>query len=111
MRKEIISSIANDHNMSTEMMSAMMNSEHGKMMMMGNQEMMKMMMENQDMMQKMLQDDSNTMDMMMGTMMNAAKSDSSSMMIMCRKMMDDPAMKGMMDRMMTQGDQAMRHKH
>ncbi len=53
-RKEVMQTIANNHEMMTEMMDIMMSSEHGKNMMTGNKDMMGMMMGDQQMMKGMM---------------------------------------------------------
>jgi hypothetical protein len=52
-RMEIMANIASDHEMSKEMMDAIMRGEHGKMLM---HERMKTMMEDKSMMMKMMKD-------------------------------------------------------
>ena len=97
-RTEIITAIANDPDMSKEMMEAIMNSKNGKMMMQGNDK-MKMMMENHGMMMKMMKDNPGMMQNMMSNMMEAAKSDTSMMSSMCRSMMGNQQMMDMMQKM------------
>jgi hypothetical protein len=72
LRTEIITAIANDPDMSKEMMEAIMDSKNGKMMMQGNDK-MKMMMENHGMMMKMMKDNPGMMQSMMSNMMEASK--------------------------------------
>ena len=84
-RKEIIDAIANNTEMSQEMMTAMMQNKDRKMMRKHHKSMVGMM-----------KDDSTMMNGMMKDMMHASKSDTSMMSSMCRTMMDD---KEMMDRM------------
>jgi len=97
-RNEIITAIANDPDMSKEMMEAMMNSKNGKMMMQGNEK-MKMMMENHGTMMKMMKDNPGMMQSMMSDMMEAAKSDTSMMSSMCKSMMGNQQMMDMMQKM------------
>lgn len=97
-RTEIITTIANDPDMSKEMMGAIMNSKSGKMMMEGNDK-MKMMMENHGMMMKMMKDNPGMMQNMMSNMMEAAKSDTSMMSSMCKSMMGNQQMMDMMQKM------------
>ena|ERR1035437_917235 len=98
-RTEIMDTIANNSNMSKEMMTAMMNSKNGKMMMMGNEEMTKMMMENNGTMMKMMQDNPGMMQNMMSSMMESCKSDPSKMSAMCKTMMGNKQMMTMMKKM------------
>ena len=97
-RAEIIAAIANDPDMSKEIIEAMMNSKNGKMMMQGNDQ-MKMMMENHGMMMKMMKDNPGMMQNMMSNMMEAAKSDTSMMSSMCKSMMGNQQMMDMMQKM------------
>ena len=97
-RTEIITAIANDPDMSKEMMEAIMNSKNGKMMMQGNDK-MKMMMENHGMMMKMMKDNPGMMQNMMSNMMEVAKSDTSMMSSMCKSMMGNQQMMDMMQKM------------
>ena len=98
-RNEIITAIANDPDMSKEMMKALMNSKNGKMMMQENEK-MKMMMDNHGMMMKMMKDNPGMMQNMMSNMMEAAKSDTSMMSSMCKSMMGNQQMMDMMHMMM-----------
>src|ERR1035437_6318344 len=68
-RKGIMDTIANNSNMSKEMMEAMMNSKNGTMMMQGNEKMTMMMMENHGTMMKMMKDNPAMMQSMMSDMM------------------------------------------
>src|SRR5680860_312034 len=72
-KKAIMDTIANDSNLSIEMMEAMMNNENSKMMMMGNENMTSMMMQNQGTMMKMMQNN----PAMMQSMIETCNSDSS----------------------------------
>ncbi len=97
-RNEIITAIANDPDMSKEMMEAMMNSKNGKMMMQENEKMK--MMDNHGMMMKMMKDNPGMMKNMMSNMMEAAKGDTSMMSSMCKSMMGNQQMMDMMHMMM-----------
>ena len=91
-RMEMMNKIADDSSMSKEMMAAMMNSKNGKMMMMP-------MMENHEAMMKMMKDNPGMMDNMMMNMMEACKNDTAMMLGMCKKMMANPQMMDMMQKM------------
>ncbi len=95
-RTKIMNTIASDHEMSKEMMDAIMNGEHGKMLM---HERMKAMMENKSMMTKMMNDDPEMKKRMMSGMMETVKADTSMMSQMCKSMMDNPEMMEMMKKM------------
>lgn len=97
-RKAIMDSIANDSSMSHEMMTAMMNSNNGKMMMQGNEKMNMMMMENHTSMMRMMKNNPVMMQSMMTDMMETCKGDSSMMSGMCKTMMGDPKMMDMMNK-------------
>ena len=96
-RKEIMDKIAGDSTMSKEMMTAMMNSNNGKMMMGDGK--MPMMMENHEAMMKMMKDNPAMMQNMMTGMMEACKTDTAMMSGMCKKMMENPQMMDMMQKM------------
>ena len=83
-RKAIMDTIANNSDMSKEMMAAMMNSKAGNMMMENHEAMMKMMKDNPG---------------MMDNMMEACKTDTTMMSGMCKKMMENPQMMEMMHKM------------
>ena len=91
-RMEMMNKIADDSSMSKEMMAAMMNSKNGKMMMMP-------MMENHEAMMKMMKDNPGMMHTMMENMMEACKTDTAMMSGMCKKMMENPQMMDMMQKM------------
>ena len=91
-RMEMMNKIADDSSMSKEMMAAMMNSKNGKMMMMP-------MMENHEAMMKMMKDNPGMMHTMMENMMEACKTDTTMMSGMCKKMMENPQMMDMMQKM------------
>ena len=91
-RMEMMNKIADDSTMSKEMMAAMMNSKNGKMMMMP-------MMENHEAMMKMMKDNPGMMHTMMENMMEACKTDTAMMSGMCKKMMENPQMMDMMQKM------------
>lgn len=95
-RMEIMTNIASDHDMSKEMMEAIMQGDHGKMLM---HERMKTMMENKTMMTKMIKDDPEMTNRMMSGMMEAAKADTTMMSKMCKSMMSSPEMMEMMQKM------------
>ena len=95
-KKAIIDTIANDSNLSIEMMEAMMNNENSKMMMMGNEKMTMMMMEDHASMMKMMKDNPHMMQGMMTGMMETCKGDSAMMSSMCTIMMENPEMMEMM---------------
>ncbi len=95
-RMEIMTNIASDHDMSKEMMDAIMRGDHGKMLM---HERMKTMMENKTMMAKMMKDDPEMANHMRSVMMETAKADTSMMSQMCKSMMSSPEMMEMMDKM------------
>jgi len=97
LRNEIMTSIAGNHEMSMEMMNAMMNNEHGKMMLQGNTQMMKMMMGDQKTMQNMMKENPELMHNMMNAMMNAVEGDSTNMKYMRQQMMDHPQMMAVMN--------------
>ncbi|MBK8610359.1 MAG: membrane or secreted protein [Chitinophagaceae bacterium] len=115
-RMEMMNKIADDSSMSKEMMTAMMNSKNGKMMMMEDGK-MPMMMENHEAMMKMMKDNPGMMHTMMMNMMEACKSDTSMMSGMCKKMMENPQMMDMMQKMkgekmdMKTGDMDNKMKH
>jgi hypothetical protein len=98
-KKAIMDTIANDSNLSGEMMETMMNSEKGKMMMMENEKMTMMMMQNQGTMMKMMQNNPAMMQSMMTAMMETCKSDTSMMSSMCKNMMENKEMIDMMQKM------------
>ncbi|HEY5511616.1 MAG TPA: hypothetical protein VIK10_11375 [Prolixibacteraceae bacterium] len=99
-KKAIFDKIANDSNLSTEMMETMMNSNNGKMMMLGNDKMTMMMMENHGKMMKMMKDDPSMMKSMMSDMMETCKSDTAMLSSMCKNMMESPQMMDMMHKNM-----------
>ena len=95
-RTKIITNIASDHEMSKEMMDAIMQGDHGKMLM---HERMKTMMADKSMMMKMMKDDPEMTNRMMSGMMETVKADTSMMAGMCKSMMDNPEMMEMMQKM------------
>jgi len=99
-RKGIIDTIANNNEMSMEMMDAMMNSKNGKMMMQENEKMMRMMTENKDAMGKMMKNNPDMMKNMMLNMMESSKEDTSMMSGMCKTMMRNSQMMNMMQKRM-----------
>ena len=99
-KKAIMDTIANDSNLSVDMMEVMMNNENSKMMMMGNEKMTMMMMENHGTMMKMMKDNPAMMQSMMTGMMEICKGDSTMMSSMCKTMMENPQMMDMMHKKM-----------
>jgi len=95
-RMKIMANIAGDHEMAKEMLDAIMNGEHGKMLM---HERMKTMMENKSMMTKMMKDDPEMKKQMMSGVMETVKADTSMMSQMCKSMMNNPEMMEMMQKM------------
>jgi hypothetical protein len=95
-RMEIMNNIASDHEMSKEMMDAIMREDHGKMLM---HDKMKVMMDDKSMMTKMMKDDPEMKKQMMSTMMETVKADTTMMSQMCKSMMDNPKMMEMMEKM------------
>jgi hypothetical protein len=98
-RMEMMNKIADDSSMSKEMMTAMMNSKNSKMMIMEDGKMPMMMMENHEAMMKMMKDNPGMMHTMMMNMMEACKTDTAIMSGMCKKMMENPQMMDMMQKM------------
>ena len=98
-RKAIIDTIANNSEMMTEMMEAMMNSNNAKMMLQGNEKMNMMMMENHGTMMTMMKNNPGMMQSMMSDMMETCKNDTSMMSSMCKTMMGSKEMMGMMQKM------------
>lgn len=88
-RKAMMESIAADSSMSSEMMDVMMNGGNGKMVMM----------QHHSTMMEMMKNDSGMMDGMMDDMMMMCKGDTAKMAVMCKKMMEDPEMMKMMNKM------------
>ncbi len=99
-KKAIIDTIANDSNLSIEMMEAMMNNENSKMMMKGNDKMTMMMMEDHGTMMKMMKENPAMMQSMMTGMMESCKNDTAMMSSMCKNMMENPEMMEMMHKKM-----------
>lgn len=99
-KKAIIDTIANDSNLSIEMMEAMMNNENSKMMMKGNDKMTMMMMEDHGTMMKMMKENPAMMQSMMTGMMETCKNDTAMMSSMCKNMMENPEMMEMMHKKM-----------
>lgn len=95
-RMQIMNDIAQDHEMSKEMMEAIMTGEHGKMLM---HERMNAMMGDKAMIQKMMKDDPEMSNRMMSVMMETAKNDTTIMSKMCKSMMENPEMMQMMEKM------------
>lgn len=95
-RKEVMDKIANDSNMSKEMMVAMMTNNKGMTMMHDHQ---KMMMQNHESMMKTMKDNPAMMQDMMSTMIDMCKNDSTMMAGMCKTMMANPQMMDIMQKM------------
>lgn len=95
-RMQIMNDIAKDHEMSKEMMEAILIGEHGKMLV---HERMNAMMGDKTMIQKMMKDDPEMSNRMMSIMMETAKNDTTMMSQMCKSMMENPKMMEMMDKM------------
>lgn len=96
-RQEIMGAVANDPDMTNEMMEAIMNNSGGKMMVMGNHKMT--MMEDHAAMRDMMRDNPVMMHHMMTDMLEACKGDSSLMSGMCKSMMENQQMMNMMQQM------------
>ncbi len=95
-RAKLMHNIASDHDMSKEMMDAIMQGAHGKMLM---KERMKEMMGDKSMMMQTMKDDLEMKKRMMSGMMETAKADTRMMAEMCKAMMDNPEMMQMMQKM------------
>ena len=98
-RKALMDTIANNSDMSKEMMEAMMSNKNSKMAMQGDEKMHMMMMENHETMMKMMKDNPDMMKSMMNDMMETCKSDTSMMASMCKTMMENQQMMNMMQKM------------
>lgn len=98
-RREIMDTIANNSNMSKEMIETMMNSKNGKMMMQGNGKMMGMMLENNGSMIKMMKENPAMIQTMMSNMLEACKSDTSLMSSMCKTLIGNEQMMGIIQNM------------
>lgn len=98
-RMAMMDTIANNSDMSKEMMEAMMNSNNGKMAMQGNEKMHMTMMGNHEAMMKTMKGNPEMMKSMMNDMMEACKSDTSMMASMCKTMMGNQEMMNMMQKM------------
>lgn len=95
-RMAMMDTIANNNEMSKEMMEAMMKSD---MVMQGNPKMHKIMMENHGAMMKMMKENPEMMKSMMNGMMEVSKTDTSMMASMCKTMMAHQPMMDMMGKM------------
>ncbi len=93
-KEAIMDSIANDTNLSVEMMGAMMNSENSNMMK-KNEKMTTLMMQNQGAMLKMMQNNPAIMQSMMNGMMDTFKGDTAMMSYMSSTIMNNPQMMDM----------------
>lgn len=98
-RMQIMDSIANNSAMSAEMMDMMLNNKNNMTMMHGNEKMAMMMTEHHDTMMKMMKDNPDMMQQMMTDMMDVSRSDSTMMSGMCRAIMNNHNMMGMMQNM------------
>lgn len=98
-RKGIMEAIANNGDMTTEMMEALMSSQNGKTMLLANDKMALMMMESPGTMMKKMKDNPGMMQDMMAKMMESCKNDSSMMSGMCKTMMANQPMMDMMQKM------------
>ena len=98
-RKQIIDSIANNREMMEEMMEAMVNNEHSKVMLQENEKISMIMMENQSTMMKMMEKSPDLMQGMLSDMMELCKSDPNMMSFMCRTMMGNQEMMDMIQKM------------
>src|SRR5665647_534138 len=99
-KKAIMDIIANDSNLSVEMMETMMDSENSIMMMRGNEKMTSMMMQNQGIMMKMMQNNPAMMQSMMNGMMETFKGDTAMMSSMSSFMLKNPQMMNMIHKNM-----------
>jgi len=111
-KKAIMDTIANDSNLSIEMMEAMMNNENSKMMMMGNEKMTTMMMGNQGSMLKIMQKNPAMMQSMMNGMIETCYRDSVMMNSMCSGILNNPKMMDMIHKNMDEnmGTKGMNNK-
>lgn len=89
-KKVIMETIANDSNLSKEMMEVLMKSDNSKMMMM----------EFHGTMMKMMKEDPTMMQSMMASMMETCKNDTAMISTMCKSMMQNPEMMDMMHKKM-----------
>jgi predicted O-linked N-acetylglucosamine transferase (SPINDLY family) len=91
----IMDTIANDSNLSVEMMETMMNFDNSKMMMMRNEKMAMMMMQNQGSMLRMMENNPDMMQSMMNGMIETCYRDSIMMTAICSGIMNNPKMMDM----------------
>jgi len=91
----IMDTIANDRNLSVEMMETMMNFDNSKMMLMRNEKMAMMMMQNQGSMLKMMENNPAMMQSMMTGMIETCYRDSVMMSSMCSSILNNPRMMDM----------------
>lgn len=89
-KKAIMETIADDSNLSSEMIQTIMKSENGKMVMM----------ENHGTMMKLMKDSPGMMESMMTSMMKLCESDTAMMSAMHKSMMKNPHTMDMMHQMM-----------
>ena len=100
-KKAIMDTIANDNNLSVEMMETMMNFDNSKMMMMRNEKMAMMMMQNQGSMLKMMENNPDMMQSMMKGMIETCYRDSAMMDSMCSSILNSPQMMDMIHKNMS----------
>ena len=98
-RKQIMDTIANNSNMSKEVVKLIMNNKIGQMLILENEKIAKMMLENHGTMMKMMKDNPGLMQSMMSDMMETCKNDSSMLTSMCKTMMGNQQMMDMMQKM------------
>jgi hypothetical protein len=99
-KNAIMDTIANDSNLSVEMMDAIMNSENSNAIM-GNEKMTTMMMQNQGTMLKMMQNNPAMMQSMMHGMMETFKGDTAMMSSMSSIISKYPQMMDMINKNMS----------
>jgi len=123
IRQEVFNKITADHEMMTDFMEVMMQSNHAKMMMKGNHGMKEMMMDDSDMMD-MMKDKPEMMQNMMGEMMKDGKMMGTMMNMMkekgmmseecaesCMKMMNEKEMNMDKEEGKNNGDNHESHNH
>ncbi|RTL47554.1 MAG: hypothetical protein EO766_08965 [Hydrotalea sp. AMD] len=98
-RKEIMDTIANNSNMSKEVMRIMMNNKIGQMLILENEKIAKKMLENHITIIKIMKDNPGLTQCMLSDMMETCKSDSSMMASMCKTIIGNPQLMNMMQKM------------
>lgn len=98
-RKEIMDTIANNSNMSKEVMRIMMNNKIGQMLILENQKIARMMLENHVTIVKMMKDNPRLMQCMLSDMMETCKNDSIMMVSMCKTIIGNPQLMNMLQKM------------